>query len=377
MSLQKIIKKIWYPDDDGPVTKSAGLLFPLALFYRGAIRIRNRAYDRGLLTTCRLPCPVISVGNITVGGTGKTPMVIMLADMLAARGRRPAILSRGYGGASRFPVNIVSDGKSLLMQPQAVGDEPVLMARKLPGIPVLTGPKRYLTGKAAIDQFGVDVLILDDAYQHRQIQRDVNILLLDGHNPIGNGFTLPAGPLREPVSAMARADVIVITGVRDGLSVTGKNVQSDLENIVPKNIPVFLGQHRPRDLIQGGSKSGIFPLDKIRGKRICAFAGIGSPEAFRKTLVASGAHITSFLAFDDHHRYTERDICDINGAVQRGQADLMITTEKDGVKLDGFPDFMRQVFLLRIAMEIHQGQDDFTALILAGLESWKKQRPPR
>jgi tetraacyldisaccharide 4'-kinase len=374
MSIQRTIHKIWYPNHNTPFLQSSAILLsPPALLYRSLIFLRNSLYDRKILKTYRLSCPVVSVGNITVGGTGKTPTVIMIAEMLASKGRRPAILSRGYAGLSRSPVNIVSDGHNVLMQSRDVGDEPVLMAGKLPGIPVLTGPQRLLAGKAAIDKFGIDVIILDDAFQHRQVHRDVNILLLDGRNPIGNGCTLPAGPLREPIAAIRRADVVIMTGMKESLASPRTSLPWNLEKMIPKSVDIYGGCRRPLDLIQGGSSDHTLPLESLPGKRICAFAGIASPESLRNTLQAAGGDITSFLAFPDHHRYTEKDIYAIRDAAQRGQADLMITTEKDGVKLDGFPDFIRHVYLLRIAMEINVGQDDFTASILTKIASWKKQ----
>lgn len=374
MSIEKSIKKIWYPADNGRSLPSAALLLsPLALLYRNVASLRNNLYDRHILKTHRLPCPVVSIGNITVGGTGKTPAVITIAEMLAESGLRPAILSRGYGGASKAPVNIVSDGKSLLMKPRDAGDEPVLMALKLPGIPVLTGPQRHMTGKAAIEIFGVDVLVLDDAFQHRQIHRDTNILLIDGGKLFGNGFTLPAGPLREPVTAVRRADIIIMTGTGEQRSEKRLDLRQSLMNLIPDHVKIFEGRHKPLNLLQKESGK-IVPLDCIRGKRICAFAGIASPEAFRETLQAAGGMITSFLPYPDHHRYTQKDICDINDAARRGQAEMTISTEKDGVKLDAFPELMGHVFLLRITMAISSGQDDFKASILAGIDTWKKRR---
>ena len=365
------IQRIWYPEDGGKtLSPAARLLVPPAFVYRSLTRFRNRLYDRGILPIHSLPCPVISVGNITVGGTGKTPAVIMIADILARHGFKPAILSRGYGGASRSPVNIVSNGKALLMQPADAGDEPVLMARKLPNTPVLTGPRRSLTGEMAIERFGANVLILDDAFQHRQLHRDINIVLADGQNPFGNGLTLPAGPLREHPNGILRADIVILTG-------TKKEEESGtlerLKAIVKGNIPIFEGRHKPLDLIRGLSGEAI-PLDRLKDRRIFAFAGIASPGAFRRTIEASEGKIVSFLAFDDHHRYTDKDICDMANAVATEGADLAVTTEKDGVKLAAYPDFMQHLFVLRISMELSGGQDDFTALILSGIESWKKQK---
>jgi tetraacyldisaccharide 4'-kinase len=371
MSLQTIVKKVWYPHEGQPLPALAFLLYPLSMAYGNIIRLRNKFYDRRVFSTHRLPCPVISVGNITVGGTGKTPAVIMIARMLSDQGRRPAVLSRGYGGASRSPVNIVSDGKTLLMAPENAGDEPVLMAAKLPAIPVLTGPRRYLTGKAAIDRFGADVLVLDDAFQHRQIHRDINVLLMDSQSPVGNGLTLPAGPLREPLSALRRADIIIATGMMDGLH-PSVAIQAILKKEADEDhIPVFQGCHCPVDLVRADSGDAI-PLDALQGRKVLAFSGIARPDGFRKTIEAAGGRITSFLAYADHHAYTERDIYDMNSAALRNGAEFIVTTEKDGVKLGRFPGFTERIHLLRIAMELPRERDNFTALIMNRLKSWQK-----
>jgi len=371
MSLQEIAHKIWYPGEDNPATSlAARLLYPPACLYGGMVLLRNRLYDTRALKVRRLPCPVVSVGNITVGGTGKTPTVIRIAEILAAAGRRPAILSRGYGGASRAPVNIVSDGKTLQMQAGDAGDEPVLMARKLPGIPVLTGPQRYLTGQTAIQNFTADCLILDDGFQHRELLRDLDIVLLDGRHPLGNGFTLPAGPLREPPIALRRADAIVVTGGdKEGVDNT---LHRRLGHFLREGAPLFRGRHQARDLIRGGQENDVRPLSALRDKRLCAFSGIAAPDAFRRSLVAAGGAITSFFAFPDHYSYTGKDIYAIGEAARREQADMIISTEKDGVKLQAFPDLMDRIFLLRITMEINGEGKDFPAWLQGKMETWKR-----
>ena len=205
-------QRIW--DDDGntgcysPVKIIA---YVLSFFYRLIINFRNWLYDHKIFKEVKLPCPVISVGNITVGGTGKTPCVIMLAQMLQENGFKPAILSRGYGGKSINPVNIVSDGHKILLDSEIAGDEPYLIAQDLKGIPVITGAKRIVTGKTAINQFGANVLICDDAMQHRQIFRDINLVLLDSQSLRGNNHILPRGRLREPITELKRASAIVLT----------------------------------------------------------------------------------------------------------------------------------------------------------------------
>lgn len=329
-------------------------LYLLSLLYGGIIRLRNRMYDLGLLKTKKLGCRVISVGNITVGGTGKTPTVIMLANLLKERGYRPTVLSRGYGGKNRNPVNVISAGNNLLMDTSVAGDEPVLIAKSAKGVPVITGPKRYLTGKYAIDHLGTDVLILDDAFQHRSLFRDIDVVLLDGKKPFGNGFLLPRGGLREPAKALKRADITVLTGT-----------DRQEENKLPP-VPIFRGYHRPKDLVKG-NKDDIHPLEYLKGKKVCAFAGIAKPESFRKTLNSLGGEIVAFIPFPDHHRYTTGDLEEIKKASLNSSAEIIVTTEKDGIKLIDFPEFFRDIFLLRIEMEIVGHPKEFEDIILSKL----------
>ena len=210
-NLHNSIQDIWKKNEKG--------YHPLELFLRAvsplyalSVGLRNYLYDKKISPQKRLPCKVISVGNIVVGGTGKTPMVIYLANLLQKKGFRPAVLSRGYMGKSKSPINIVSDGRRIFMKPEDCGDEPVLISQAAKGIPVLTGPKRFLTGQVALEKFGADVLILDDGFQHRQLARDVDIVLLKTQTPFGNGCLLPAGPLRESPRALKRAGIIFYVG---------------------------------------------------------------------------------------------------------------------------------------------------------------------
>ena len=200
------------------------LLFLLSLFYGLAIRIRNLLFRVGILEPHRLHCPVISIGNLTVGGTGKTPIVMLLAALLKDMGRKPAILSRGYGGTATAPVTVVSTVDHVMGNPEEGGDEPYLMAMSLKNVPVLTGRSRFLTGRYAYEQLGADTILLDDAFQHRQLARDLNIALLKADAPFGNGFLIPRGPLREPRSALKRADAIILTGTSLQDSETQKQI---------------------------------------------------------------------------------------------------------------------------------------------------------
>ena len=336
----------------------------LSLFskcYGVAVSLRNEMYDRGIFKEEKLPCKVISVGNITVGGTGKTPMVIMLATLLKENGCKPVVLSRGYGGRSKSPVNIVSDGFRIMMGHVEAGDEPVLIAKSTEGVPVITGPRRTQTGRVAIEKLGADVLILDDGFQHRGIFRDINIVLLDRDKPFGNGYLLPRGPLREPPESMKRADLIIW---RDS-SPDGRYPIYQ-EQGIDKFLPVLSGHLRPKSLIRGNTGEA-FPLEHIKGKRLCAFAGVGSPKSFRQTIESLGGMPVSFLPYPDHYRYSMEDLRNIREKASAAGAELIITTEKDGIRLADFPDFLQEIYMLQVEMEMLPSREIFENMILEEL----------
>jgi tetraacyldisaccharide 4'-kinase len=314
-----------------------------------------------ILKQGKLPCKVISVGNITVGGTGKTPTVIMIAELLKAHGYRPAVLSRGYGGKNKQSVNIGSDGQRLFMKHTAAGDEPVMIAKSIEGVPVLTGHKRVLTGRIAVEKLGANVLVLDDAFQHRAISRDIDIVLLNATRPYGNGYLLPRGPLREPADALKRADIIILT--ENG----GDHLQEISSELSPRAV-VFKGYYKPNAILQGSTGKN-YPPDYLTGKDIFAFAGIGSPHVFQKTLLSIGANLKGFLSFPDHHRYTDQDMDAIQRNFIRSGADVMVTTQKDHIKLEDFPTLAESLFVLIVDMQISPAPSSFESCIFNKLAS--------
>ena len=351
-SLHTKLGSYWYPE--GPLARNHPFLItmmPFSFAYGAIVALRNQLYDRGILKQVKLPCPVISIGNITAGGTGKTPMTVLTANGLKARGFRPAVLSRGYGGCLTTSGNIVSDGASTLLSPEEAGDEPVLIAAAVPGIPVLTGADRCVSGKLGIEIFGANVLVLDDAFQHRRLFSDVNIVLLDEDRPFGNGRLLPAGPLRELPAALNRADVIVKTGISRGEKERKKPA-------LPDGIPVFRARYQPLEIIQGDDNQ-MLPPCVLQGKKIYAFTGIAAPEKFRNTLEELGAKIIKFLAFPDHYFYKQADVEAINGEAKALHAEMLITTEKDGVKLLKFRDFYQKIVILRVGLQMDPDEGTF------------------
>jgi tetraacyldisaccharide 4'-kinase len=329
----------------------------LSLPYGGAVRIRNFLFDLGFLKQGKLNCPVISVGNITVGGTGKTPMVILLAGMLRNRGLRPAVLSRGYGGKRKVDVLVVSDGRQILAGPEEAGDEPVLIARRLKDVPVLVGPKRTITGQYALRHFEPGVILLDDGFQHRYLKRDLDIVLLDSRKPLGNRFLLPRGPLREPVSALERAGVIAFTRSEKG---AGKPIDVTLSGSLSGKVAL-------RTCVSPASLTGPagleYPLSFLQGKRVFALAGIAQPDSFRQTIESLGGIIAGFRIFPDHHRYGTGDISRVEEEARSASADVIVTTEKDAVKLDAFPLFAGGVYRLGVTMELLEGETDLEELL--------------
>jgi len=349
--------------DDRRLLRFSPLLLA-SFIYRGAVTLRNHFYDTGIFHTRKIKCRVISVGNIIVGGTGKTPVVIMLAGMLKEHGYRPSILSRGYGGKREGRTSVVSDGHNILMGTDEVGDEPVLIADSLKGVPVIIGKERSLAGKLAVERFGTDVLILDDAFQHRRLFRDIDIVLLDSEKPFGNGFILPRGGLREPEKGLQRADAIIFTSTEGSADPATNNMPAAE---IPQ-LPTFKGCRKARELA-GGEAKDIRPLKYLKKKRVCAFSGIANPDSFRRILEPLCEEITVFIPFPDHHVYTEKDIGHIREACRESRAELILTTEKDGIKLIKFPDFFRDIYRLRMEMEIIPSSLNFEEYILTRLEA--------
>lgn len=333
------------------------LLSGISAVYSLAISLNDFCFKSGLCKTRRLGCKVVSIGNITVGGTGKTPMAITVARLLKSNGFKPAVLSRGYGGKSTGHTNIVSDGKRLLGTPDQAGDEPCLMASILGDIPVLTNPDRYAAGTCALDQLGVDTLVLDDGFQHRRLHRDINIALVDSTRPFGNGFLIPRGPLREKPASLERADLIVLT--RSDMD--SGDGEANLSRLFPGK-KIMRARHEPECIINH-STDEVQPLSFISGKKVAAFCGIAVPESFRASIEKLGGEVLFFEDFPDHHRYTRKDIDYLIGKSREKSPDIILTTDKDRIKL-GKNDFPG-LFALRIIMTIDD--PEFSGWLLAGL----------
>jgi tetraacyldisaccharide 4'-kinase len=285
--------------------------------------VRAAAYRLSIFRSRTLPRPVISVGNLTVGGTGKTPVTAWTAAYLLGKGKKVAVLSRGYGGSLEGTVAVVSDGVKRLLTPLEAGDEPCLLADHLPGLIVVIGSRRYDAGRLAMERFQPDIFILDDGFQHLSLKRDLNILLLDATKPFGNGFVFPAGLLREPVSAINRCDLVVVTRA-DSSDTTVKQI--------PGHIPVISSEHRLSGF-RPHSGGDIRSFEGLKGLKGLAFAGIAEPGRFFDSLEECGVKLVATLAFPDHTEYGDDEIAALAKLKRSSSADYLITTMKDAVKL--------------------------------------------
>ena len=335
------------------------LLFRVvSIVYCLGLRLNRLAYRCGILPTRSLPGRVICVGNLTLGGTGKTPIVIMIAGILRDKGLKSAILSRGYAGNSQEKVNVVCDGERVLLPAEVAGDEPVMIAERLKNIPILTGRDRWLTGNYAIKHFGVDTLILDDGYQHLALARDLNILLLDQKEPLGNGYLFPAGELREPVEESHRADLICLTRCSGN-----ETTDSPMGRLaLPDNIPVIKTALRLETAIRLDNHQTM-DVEILRDQPVAAFCGIAKPGDFRDTLETAGARVVFFRAFKDHHRYSADDLKSLEQDARKADAKFILVSEKDSVKIDPSV-FSLPVFKVIIEVEILEGQEAFTKHLL-------------
>ncbi|MDE2058951.1 MAG: tetraacyldisaccharide 4'-kinase [candidate division NC10 bacterium] len=329
-------------------------LRPVSRAYGTAISLRTALFTYGLARTRRLPVPVLSVGNLTVGGSGKTPFVEMLAGRLRERGQRVVIILRGYRGGLKTPT-IVSDGIGLKCEPTIAADEAYLLARHLPGVAVLTGADRYRVGKVALERVDCGVIILDDGFQHLRLHRDLDIVLVDAVNPLGYGRLLPSGLLREPPEALERADIVVVTNAdarRDvDLAIRAIRQYAPIA-------PIARAVHRPVSLIDVGSEERV-GLERLTGQRLLAVSGIANPSRFEMTLVRLGAVVAAHHVFPDHHRYVPADLEIINRAAKNIGASMVVTTEKDMVKLVGLDcaQVGAPLYALSISLELIEGAE--------------------
>jgi tetraacyldisaccharide 4'-kinase len=318
--------------------------------YRLGLECREFLYESGIKKIRRLPANVISIGNITLGGTGKTPAVIALAQEAQKRGFKPCILTRGYKGKAAGPCLSSRDNK-LFKNTAFAGDEAVLMSYRLRDVPIVKGRNRFLSGVYALGELGresINVFILDDGFQHRSLYRDMDIVLIDATTPFGNEMLFPDGILREPLESLKRADIVVITKSDNA----GQEIIHKIEDTIKQYNPdvlIYSARHKPVSLIYASGKSE--DLDFLSNRKIYAFSAIANHKYFISLLKSLGASIIKSKAFRDHYNYSQRDINKIHK--EAGDVDIVIT-EKDLMKLNELK-LPEKISALRIDFSIDKG----------------------
>jgi len=345
--------------------KPKGWLLPLSIPYQIAVQVRNRLYDLNVLTVHDVELPVISVGNLSVGGTGKTPFVIYLINHLRQLmvtpdsdnsgkiygNKKLGVISRGYKGSATGTA-VVNDGRRMIFGADVAGDEPVMIAESSPGTVIISDKNRVRGAQVARDEYRTKMLILDDGFQHRRIRRDLDIVLLDGQNPLGNRRLLPAGFLREPVSSLARADIVVLSKAV-GNNEELKERAAKLEKIMNK--PVVVTRLVPKHWRRVG-KAELMSADQVAGKDVTAFAGIASPGSFFDTVADLGADLKAIIPLPDHCSYSKLYVDKIANGYVRSKSELLVTTAKDAVKIPAIMQLL-PIYYLKTDLEVVVGQE--------------------
>ena len=351
------------------------LLKWLSRLYSFIMNVRLAFFEHRIIRSKTLGCQVISIGNLTVGGTGKTPVVEVFARALRQNGRKVAILSRGYKKAetplseklvnlltfktpAQEPPRVVSDGNRLLLDSEMGGDEPYMLASNLPNVCVLVDKDRVKSGRYAIQKLGCDTLILDDGFQYLRLKHRVDIVLVDRTNPFDNGYVLPRGLLRESSRHLSRATFIFITkSAGDGSPELRQRIRA-----LNDQAEIAECRHTPRhvqDVFTGEQK----PVEFVRGRKIAALSGIAAPRGFEESIERLGGELVHRKRFADHHRYTQQEILDVINAARDRGAEAIVTTEKDAVRLPLVERRDIPVYFLRVEIELLSGEESFNDLI--------------
>lgn len=325
--------------------------------------MRNWAYDQGYLKTYVVDAPVISVGNLTAGGTGKTPVVQFLCRWLKEIGYHPAVVMRGYGSSLDLSKNyLVADERGLLVTQDEAGDEAAQLAQNLKEVPIWIGADRVISGQQAIQVSQADILIMDDGFQHRKLFRNMDILLIDGLRPWGYDHVLPRGLLREPISNLHRADAVLIT--RSDLC--SEQELQDLEKQIYRineNAQIFRTSHKPSRIIELFDKEE-FSVQEGREKRAHFFCGLGNPSGFFRTALETGFIETGRTIFPDHYPYKKTDLLELEAKAQAENAQVLLTTEKDGIKLEKFEKSSIPIWQLGIEVSFENREDQLKNAIM-------------
>ncbi|MBI4665204.1 MAG: tetraacyldisaccharide 4'-kinase [Nitrospinae bacterium] len=338
-------------------------LMALSTLYGSTMTARNRLYDKGTLKTGRAPSAVISVGNITMGGSGKTPLVELICRKLS--GHKTGILSRGYGGSAPGPFYMVGGPEGILGEPPPISaDEPYMLARRLPGVVVACAPNRLYGARKMAEKYGVDTIILDDGFQRRSIARDLDILAHDAFTPLASNFVFPRGTLREPLDGINRAGIIVITAPDGAPETIISQAVDEVRSLAPgKPVAVALGSIAGFKSLNGQQSVN------VNGPAL-AFCGVGAPERFKMSLEKTGVKVSEFITFPDHHKYQVGDIELIRKAAADMEAEFIVTTEKDAVRLIRFMGALASmpVCYAEYGLRITRGESELNAALAGALK---------
>jgi tetraacyldisaccharide 4'-kinase len=319
------------------------LLYPFSLLYGLIIILRNLFFDIGFFKTHKVKVPVISVGNLTAGGTGKTPIVEFFTDYLLRQNKKVGVVSRGYKRSTKGTL-VVSDGKLLVQNASECGDEPYQIALKYPNATVIVDEDKYRSAKLATEKYGCDIILVDDGFQHRKLHRDLDIVVVDVTRHPFEENLLPAGLRREPLSALKRADAIIFSRWNEEIK-----FDYDVFASVPLNAKV---KFKPSKLISFNTGETL-QLDSAAGKKCTAFCGLGNPDSFTRTMRAMGLEIITNRVFNDHHLYKSKDINFINKEFLKNKSDLIITSEKDTMRLLKHKNELKDLPLYYIEISAH------------------------
>lgn len=355
-----------------------GFLFVASRFYRMAVQFRLWLYDKRFYRNHAIGCQVVSIGNLTCGGTGKTPVVEVFAKSLTKQGRKVAILSRGYRSKKQrnfyqklqglfysrkrevLPPRVVSNGKELLLQSDLAGDEPYMLASNLKDVAVLVDKDRVNSGLYAIDEYATDTLILDDGFQYLGLKAHINIVLVDSTSPFSNHHVLPRGLLREPIKNIRRADYVFLTKSNGGSHLRHLKTFIRRHN---RRAEIIECCHRPQYIERVFERGIQQPLTALKGAKVAAISAIAKPESFEAFLKDFGAKIVHTARYADHHRYTEQQILEFVKEAKAAGAEMIMTTEKDAVRIPQLPEEDIPFHFLRVQIDILSGQENFDQCI--------------
>lgn len=371
-----------------------GLLSALAPVYVAGLKAYLLPYNLGLRKRTRLACPVICVGNLTTGGTGKTPMVQTLCRLLTGQGLRLAILSRGYGGQNEYGCAVVSDAQQVLLTAEEAGDEAYLLAQTLPGIPVVVGKDRRVTGALAVERFQPDVIVMDDGMQFWQLHRDLDIALLNACAPFDNGWTFPRGLLREPPTHLRRSKIVVLTNTKRAGGEQVARVQVEAARFAPEarvfaaNLAasglrpvagpeagqVSIQTDIPSVSYEAGNEAPIYPLPWLAGRRVASLCALGNPESFERMLRDLGADLVTMYRFRDHQAISPTEMAQVFAEACAAGAEAVLTTRKDAVKMKTGTTPL-PLLVLEVDMKIEAGEEAaFLQAVLAFVQPAAREK---